>query len=157
MKNNFFTHSGYTGSIEFDIDNEILFGKIQFINDVVTYEAIDLKELKAEFIAAVDDYLETCELIGREPQKAYKGTFNIRIGEELHRDAVSTAHNINQNLNEFCKEAIAQRVESVKKSTTKMAPDVKIHFITPEQQPATSSAFTSTIVQLPTKRFAEVQ
>ena len=86
--NNLLTYKEYLGSIDCDLDSGVLHGKIQFINDIVTYEASSLPELKTEFEIAVEDYLDTCAAIGKEPQKAYSGTFNVRVGEELHRKAV---------------------------------------------------------------------
>lgn len=136
MKTQTFKFKDYIGSVEADIENEILFGKILFIDDVVTYEATDLPKLKIEFGAAVDDYLETCEQLDREPQKAYKGTFNVRIGETLHREAVKEAYKINKNLNEFCKEAISQRIQNIKHRTLKKALEVQINLIAPRKQEA---------------------
>lgn len=64
------SHKGYNGSIETSLSNGVMHGKILFIGDLVTYEADSVSQLKAEFAAAVDDYLETCEAIGKKPEKA---------------------------------------------------------------------------------------
>ncbi len=55
------------------------------IDDLVTFESDNAKELESNFRNTVDEYLETCEALGREPQKVYKGVFNLRIEPELHR------------------------------------------------------------------------
>jgi len=39
----------------------------------------------------VEDYLETCKALGREPQKVYKGVFNVRIEPELHKKVYQEA------------------------------------------------------------------
>ena len=39
------------------------------------------------FGKAVEDYLELCNLNGKEPEKVYKGSFNVRISPELHKQA----------------------------------------------------------------------
>ncbi len=119
MKINNLNYKKYLGSIETDIENEILYGKILFINDTVTYEAPDLKLLKAEFKVAVDDYLQTCEQLGREPQKTCSGSFNIRVGKSVHRDAVVYARKKGQKLNDFCREAILDKVIREKKGERK--------------------------------------
>ena len=80
-------YKNYTGSIEPDLDRDILRGKILCISDLVTYEAADLKTLRGEFEAAVDDYIETCKEIGKSPQKPFNGVFQIRTQPELHRQA----------------------------------------------------------------------
>jgi len=75
----------YEGTAEIDLDRMVCRGKILFIDDLVTYEAGTPQELRKEFEAAVDDYIETCALLKREPQKPLKGLFNVRIAPELHR------------------------------------------------------------------------
>lgn len=75
-------------------------GKILFINDLVTYETSQPSELQKEFEAAVDDYLETCAELRREPQKSLKGQFNVRIPQELHRAAALRALTDSASLND---------------------------------------------------------
>ena len=85
---NILNYKGYEGTAEIDMDSLVCRGKILFINDLVTYQALDPQSLINEFEAAVDDYLETCAALGREPQKPLKGQFNVRISTELHKQAV---------------------------------------------------------------------
>ena len=52
------TYKKFTGSIEFcEIDN-VYFGQILNISDLISYEGINLKALKKGFIEAVEDYLQ---------------------------------------------------------------------------------------------------
>ena len=51
-------HKGHFGSIEYSNEDGVHFGRIQFIRDLVTYEAADAKSLEAAFREAVDDYLD---------------------------------------------------------------------------------------------------
>lgn len=62
-------YKGYQGSAEVDAETDVLVGKILFITDLVTYEAKTVQSLRKEFQAAVDDYLETCLQLGRDPQQ----------------------------------------------------------------------------------------
>ena len=80
-------YKGYEGTAELDMARSVCRGKILFIDDLVTYEAATPGHLQAEFEAAVNDYLETCAELKREPQKALCGTFNVRIDPALHRAA----------------------------------------------------------------------
>ena len=66
---------------------ELLF--LEGINDLVDFECEDLKGVEKEFHEAVDDYLEFCKEVGKEPDKEYKGTFNVRISPELHKRLVT--------------------------------------------------------------------
>ncbi len=118
MKTNWIKHKDYLGSVEFDIKNGILYGSILFINDIVTYEGITLDELTSAFKESVVDYLQTCEELGREPQKAHSGSLNIRIGEETHRNAAMLAYRGGKKLNEFIKEAIVEKVARLQEDKT---------------------------------------
>ena len=54
----YFEFKGYNGSVEFSEEDKVFFGKIQRINDVVTFEAASIIELKEAFQESVLDYLE---------------------------------------------------------------------------------------------------
>lgn len=101
-------YKGYHGTIEPQLENNMLFGKIAFIHDLVTYEAEDLAQLKKEFQTSVDDYLAFCQEQGKMPRKPFKGSFNVRIGPELHKAAAIASGK--QSLNKFVCEAIREKV-----------------------------------------------
>lgn len=82
---NILKYKDFEGSAELDMERQICRGKILFIDDLVTYQAASPSELQAEFQAAVDDYLETCQLLNREPKRPLKGLFNVRVPPELHK------------------------------------------------------------------------
>lgn len=106
----YFDYKGYHGSAEVCTQSKILHGKIQFIQDLVTYEATSIEDLKAEFESAVDDYLETCKALGKEPDKEFRGSFNVRLGSELHREVAIAAFRNGKTLNEFIKEAVSHEL-----------------------------------------------
>jgi predicted HicB family RNase H-like nuclease len=81
----------YEGTAELDMSRGICRGKILFIDDLVTYESDSPVGLRREFEAAVDDYLETCAALGKEPQRPFRGLFNVRVPPELHRAAALRA------------------------------------------------------------------
>ncbi len=114
MSDKTFSYKGYLGSIEFSLDDNCLYGRILFINDLVNYEAETLNELKNEFQIAVDDYLQTCQENGVNPDKSFSGTFNIRITPELHRKSSIKAIQNSQTLNEFITGCIIKGVEDNK-------------------------------------------
>lgn len=64
---NTLTYNGYKGSVELDATRGVCRGRLLGLTDVVTYEAATSDELQGEFEAAVDDYLQTCAELGKEP------------------------------------------------------------------------------------------
>ncbi len=54
----------------------------------------------------MEDYLELCHLNGKEPEKMYKGSFNIRIRPELHKQAAQMAMLEGKSLNQYIEDAI---------------------------------------------------
>lgn len=101
-------YKGYIGSIEHDLEDGILYGKILFINDLVNYEGSTLPELQASFEAAVEDYLSLCADLGAEPNKPMTGSFNVRIGAENHRRLAMEAAKRGEKINALVKTAVEQ-------------------------------------------------
>ena len=99
-------YKGYYGEVHFSAEDDVFYGKLIGMSDLVTYEGSSVKELRKSFREAVDDYLEFCQELGKEPDKTYKGTFNVRLTPELHREAARYAAINNMTLNEFVKYAI---------------------------------------------------
>lgn len=99
-------YKNYEGTAELDMARGVCRGKILFINDLVTYESSLPTKLQEEFEAAVDDYIETCETLNREPQKPLKGQFNVRIPPALHKAAVARAMADNVSLNDVVVRAL---------------------------------------------------
>lgn len=98
---NLIEYKGYVGSVEFSQEDELFFGKVQGIRALVSYEGSTAAELINDFHGAVDDYLELCAQNGEEPEKAYKGSFNIRVSPELHKKISIYAMEHNITLNSF--------------------------------------------------------
>jgi predicted HicB family RNase H-like nuclease len=105
--NDILQYQNYYASVHFSADDEVFYGKILGINDLISFEGASVKELKASFEDAVEDYLETCATIGKTPEKTYKGTFNVRVSSTLHKEAATFAAVHNITLNEFVKRALS--------------------------------------------------
>lgn len=92
-------YKGYVGNIELSENDGVFYGKVQGIRSLISYEGENAKDLIKDFHMAVDDYLALCAERGTEPEKAYKGTFNIRISPELHKNAAiyTTEHKVSLN------------------------------------------------------------
>ena len=103
-------HKGYSGSVHYNPEDRVFYGKIEFIRALVSYEGRDADSLEAAFREAVEDYLASCAELGREPEKPFKGSFNVRIGPELHERVVIAASEQGMSLNRFVAEALSRAV-----------------------------------------------
>lgn len=110
MATNKLAHKGFTGSFEVSLEDGCLIGRVLFIDDMITYEGESVPELTANFETAVDRYLEHCKQTGKAANKPYSGTFNVRVGPDLHREAAIAASEASVNLNEFVASAIKTAV-----------------------------------------------
>lgn len=97
---------GYEGTAEIDMERGVCRGKILFIDDLVIYEADAPKALQGAFEEAVADYVGTCRLVGKAPQKPLRGQFNVRVEPEQHRLAALRAIKDGVTLNDVMKSAL---------------------------------------------------
>jgi predicted HicB family RNase H-like nuclease len=56
----FLLYKDYIGSVHFNAVDEVFFGKIEGIDDLVSFEGVSVSELKKSFEEAVEDYIEIC-------------------------------------------------------------------------------------------------
>jgi predicted HicB family RNase H-like nuclease len=104
------TYKDYVATVHYSAEDEAFYGQVEGVNDLVSFEGQSVSELKGAFIEAIEDYLETCRENGKEPEKKYKGSFNIRIDPDLHKRAVQQSLKKNVSLNQFVEEAISEKV-----------------------------------------------
>ena len=104
--NDILKYKDYLASVHFSMDDEAFYGKVLGIDDLINFEGGSVKELKKAFHEAIDDYISTCARLGKAPNKTYKGTFNVRVSSELHKEAAAFAAVNSISLNDFVKSAI---------------------------------------------------
>lgn len=100
-------YKGYRGVIEFDPSIDSFHGRVVGLRDVVTFQGRSLDELRREMAESVEDYLEFCAEIGKEPERPYRGEFLVRTTPELHRAAATEAEASGLSLNAWVEAAIA--------------------------------------------------
>lgn len=111
--NNTIRYKNYVGSIEFSETDEVFFGKVLGIRALISYEGTTVKELVSDFHNAINDYLIMCEEEGLQPEMPYKGSFNVRIPQETHRDAAIYALSHGITLNSFVETCIKEKLQSL--------------------------------------------
>ena len=94
-------YRGYTARVTFDEEAGVLFGEVEGLRDVVTFEATNVDDLAVAFRDSVDDYLAMCAERGEAPEKPYSGKFLVRIDPRLHRDIAMAAARSGKSLNAF--------------------------------------------------------
>jgi predicted HicB family RNase H-like nuclease len=99
-------YKGYVGSVHYSEEDGLLFGKVEFIRSLISYEGKDIKSLRVAFEEAVDDYLALCAERSLTPEQPFKGSFNVRTGSKLHRRAVLYAKKRDIPLNTLVVEAL---------------------------------------------------
>ena len=106
-------YKNYVGSIEYSEDDNILYGKVVGIRSLILYEGKDVDELRKDFHNTVDFYLEDCKKNNIEPDKSYKGSFNIRIDPTRYMEYATYALKNNTSLNKLVEEAMMAYVKKL--------------------------------------------
>ncbi|HEV2645862.1 MAG TPA: type II toxin-antitoxin system HicB family antitoxin [Acidobacteriaceae bacterium] len=101
-------HSGYDGSVLYSAEDKMLHGRVLGIRDVISYGGTDVQSLEANFRDAVDEYLEFCAKRGKRPDAPFKGSFNVRVPEELHQRAALYAEEHDLKLNAVVQVALQE-------------------------------------------------
>lgn len=107
---NLLSYKNYNGTVEYSREDKCLFGKVVGIKSLLSYEGNSVQDLEQDFQSVIDEYLADCKERNIEPEQPYKGTFNIRISPELHRDIAIYAIEHGKSLNAVVEEAIGNMV-----------------------------------------------
>jgi predicted HicB family RNase H-like nuclease len=84
--------------------------QVLHIADTITTTIDNALQAQSAFEELVDDYVETCKELGKQPGKPFNGTFNIRIKPELHRQVVMSATELGETMNAWISAALEARV-----------------------------------------------
>jgi len=94
-------YKGYSARIEYDDEDGIFFGRVAGLRDGIGFHADTVEDLRAAFREAVDDYLETCAKIGKEPEREYSGKVMLRVAPELHARIARSAELAGMSINQW--------------------------------------------------------
>jgi predicted HicB family RNase H-like nuclease len=108
---NYLHYKGYIGSVEFSEEDNVFHGKVIGIKPLISFEGDTVIAIKEDFCHSVDEYLAVCTKNGTQPEKPYKGSFNVRIGADLHRRAALLAYARGVSLNALVEDAIRHSVD----------------------------------------------
>ena len=107
---NYLHYKNYTGSVELSEEDGVFHGKVIGVKALISFEGNNVNAIIKDFHNAIDEYLEFCAKNGKEPEKPFKGSFNVRIGSDLHRKLALAAAARGVSLNTLVEDAIRQSV-----------------------------------------------
>lgn len=110
---NILEYKSYYAKPQMSLEDNVLYGAIEDINDLVTFEAKTIEELKVNFQEAVDDYLDMCEKVGKDPDKPLRGVFNVRVQPQLHRRLKKIATQREKPMNNIVESAIEKYLDEI--------------------------------------------
>lgn len=111
-------YKGYHAQIEYDAQDQLFVGSVIGIRDTIGFHGTSVGELTDSFHRAIDNYLDLCEREGREPDKEYRGSINIRLTPELHRIAAIYSAQDHVSLNQFIVDAVQRKCSSRDREST---------------------------------------
>lgn len=106
-------YKGYQAKVDFSEEDCVIFGELIGISDTICFHAEEPNDVVAAFHRCVDDYLEHCAEIGKEPDKMYRGCFNVRVTPELHKEADLYAATHGISLNQLVINALQHEVQHI--------------------------------------------
>lgn len=101
-------YQGYHAQIEYDAEDGIFVGKVFGLADSLNFHGTSVSELEEMFHQSVDNYLQMCAETGKTPEKEFKGSFNIRISPELHKEISLHAAQEGITLNQYVLRALEE-------------------------------------------------
>lgn len=104
-------YKGYRATIEYDAEDKIFVGKVFGIADSLNFHGSSVNELEEMFHESIENYLSICAQCGKEPDKEFKGTFNVRIPPELHKKVAIEAAKQGMRLNQYVIKSLEKSFE----------------------------------------------
>ena len=105
-------YKNYHAQIEYDSEDELFVGKVYGIVDDLYFHGSSVAELEVMFHQSIDNYLQMCAETGKDPDKEFKGSFNVRLSPELHRDLALQAALEGVSLNQYVSRALERSLPS---------------------------------------------
>jgi len=105
---NFMTYKGYTASMVFDVEDKIIVGRVQDVDDIISFHGESVAEFESNFHSTIDDYLAASKALGSAPEKPASGKVMLRIAPEVHAAALKAAARSGTSLNKWAESALGK-------------------------------------------------
>ncbi len=98
------TYKSYAARIEYSDEDGCFVGHLAAIRDIVGFHGTSVRELRAAFREAVDDYLQTCERAAIAPKRPYSGKLMLRLPPDVHAAVATAAEVKGKSINQWAAE-----------------------------------------------------
>ncbi len=100
-------YKGYHAEVVYNEETNYWTGWLYGISDFVTFGGETEEEVKADFYSAVDEYLDYCKEIGKEPKHEDFKLSNIEVKDDLYKSLSTAAKNAGESLNGFVEKILS--------------------------------------------------
>lgn len=94
-------YKNYRAHIEYSEEDVCLIGHIAGITDIIGFHGDTIPEIREAFEEAVDDYIETCQRLNKQPQLPCSGDLQLRIPPDIHASIVRAAEASGKNIDQW--------------------------------------------------------
>jgi predicted HicB family RNase H-like nuclease len=105
---NFMSYKGYTTSMVFDTEDKIIVGRVQDVDDIISFHGESVSDFESNFHAAIEDYLAASKELNSAPEKPASGKVMLRIAPEVHAAALRAAARSGTSLNKWAEGALGK-------------------------------------------------
>ncbi len=108
---NTMSYQGYTARVEYDDRDHVFVGRLLGLRTIISFEGESVTQLRAAFKQAVEDSLADCQQAGISPEKPVSGHMLLRVGPDVHGQAMVAAYAEGKSLNQWATEALQQALK----------------------------------------------
>lgn len=108
-----FSYKGYLGHAKINEKSKMIFGEVVGIQDVLDFQGKTVDDAIQDFQDCIDDYLEYCEEIGKNPDKPFSGRLPYRTQSETHRKIFQAATLKGKSINKWMDEVLSSAADEV--------------------------------------------
>ncbi len=109
MSENIMTYKGYSAAIQYSEEDGVLVGRVLGINDFIDFHGESVREVRAEFHTAINEYLKACAQLGEKPARPCSGKLLLHLPLEVHASLALAAEASGQSANQLIVDAVRAR------------------------------------------------
>lgn len=113
-------YQGYVAEIGYDGSADAFHGRVIGMRDVVDFYGRTPEELRGEFKAAVDEYLDWCREEGQKPEKTWLGKLTFRPTEEQRRRFMIAAASRRMSVNAWALNVLDRESRAAEQEVTEV-------------------------------------